>query len=84
MSEIKKASANIGGPAFGNGIAYFVLWYLGKQHGVNFEDPELALAMGGAVIASLLFYIGRGFTAVGNGIKFIIDRVFPSRGGPNA
>lgn len=84
MSEIKKVSANIGGPAFGNGIAYFVLWYLGKEQGYTFDDPELALAMGGAVIASLLFYVNKTFSAIGHGIKFIFDRVFPSRGGPDA
>jgi hypothetical protein len=79
MSELKTAGSNIGGPAFGNGIAYFLLWYGANRYGYTFEDPELALAMGGAVIATLLLYINRFFRSVGNGVKYIFNRMFPEK-----
>lgn len=79
MSNTVKAVAVGGGAAFGNGIAYFGLLWAGYKYDLKFEDPELALAMGGAVIASLLMYLTKFFTVLGRGIAFIFNRVFPEK-----
>jgi hypothetical protein len=77
MSANKNAGVVGGGAAFGNGIAYFGLWWAGYKYNLSFEDPELALAMGGAVIASLLMYFTKAVSALGRGIVFVFNRVFP-------
>ena len=75
MSKAVQTGSNIGGPALGNGIAYFLLWYVGREYGYTFDDPELALAMGGAVVASFLLEIRKLFGFVGR----IFNRMFPEK-----
>ena len=79
MSNVRTATAVGGGAAFGNGIAYFALWYLGYKYKIEFGDPELALAMGGAVVASLLLYVTKAFTALGKGVAYIFNRIWPEK-----
>jgi len=79
MSQAKKATAVGGGAAFGNGIAYFAIWYAGYKYDLKFDDPELALAMGGAVIASLLLYVTSFLAIVGRGVAYVFNRVFPEK-----
>jgi hypothetical protein len=79
MSNVIKATAVGGGAAFGNGLAYFGLWWAGYKYNLSFEDPELALAMGGAVIASVLIYLTRFFSVLGRGIVYMFNRVFPEK-----
>jgi hypothetical protein len=63
------------GPTLGNGIAYFLLWWLANKHGINFEDPEMALLFAGGVIGSLLLELRR----MAGGIGAIFNRFFPPK-----
>jgi len=79
MSQHKSAGVVGSGAAFGNGIAYFGLWWAGHKYNLSFEDPELALAMGGAVTASLLMYFTKAASATGRGIRYVFNRIFPEK-----
>lgn len=77
MGQIRTAATVGGGAAFGNGIAYFLIWYMGYKYDMKFDDPELALAMGGAVVATVILQVTRFFSWVGRGIVYVFNRVFP-------
>lgn len=79
MSNVKTTGNVVGGAAFGNGLAYFVLWYLEFKYNIKFGDAELALAMGGAVAAGFLLYITKTFSAIGSGLVYVFNRIFPER-----
>lgn len=79
MSQTKTVATVGTGAAFGNGIAYFIMWYVGYKYNLSFNDPELAIAMGGAVVAGLLMYVTKFFSTLGNGIKFLFNRMFPEK-----
>jgi hypothetical protein len=79
MSNVKTTSTVVGGAAFGNGVAYFLMWYGGYKYNIQFDDPELALGMGGAVIAGFLLYITRAFSVLGRGIVYVFNRIFPEK-----
>lgn len=68
--------STLSGPVTGNAIAYFALWYLSKKYGYEFDDKELAMAMGGALITTLLLELRR----MGGGIKSVFNRFFPPKG----
>ena len=63
------------GPTLGNGIAYFALWYAAKEHGITFDDPEMALLFAGGVAGSLLLELRR----LGSGIASIVNRFLPPK-----
>jgi hypothetical protein len=79
MNQTKTVATVGGGAAFGNGIAYFILQWLEYKYNIKFSDPELAIAMGGAVAAGLILYVTRFFSLIGNGVKFSFYRVFPEK-----
>lgn len=82
MSQVRAAAVVGGGAAFGNGIAYFAIWYMSYKYDMKFDDPELALAMGGAVVATVILQVTRFFNWLGRGIVFIFNRVFPPKTPP--
>ena len=61
------------GPALGNGVAYFVLAWIGHQYGFNFDDPELAVAMGGAIVGSALLSVRRVIAWIAGLIEKEVD-----------
>ena len=63
------------GVGSGNAIAYFAIEYLEKFKDFHFDDPVVAVAMGGAVVGIVLLEVGK----IGRGIKYIFDRVFPAK-----
>lgn len=69
----KTVASSVTAPATGNAIAYFGLWWLGRKYGYTFDDPELAMAMGGALVATLLFELRR----LGSGVVYIFNRIYP-------
>ena len=42
------------GPALGNGIAYFLIAWINYKYEFAFDDPLMAIAMGGAIIGSVI------------------------------
>lgn len=81
-ATVKQTTYKVGGNAIGlgmgNGIAYFGIWYLKNYKGVDFDDPLLAMAMGGAIVSGLLLELKR----LGAGIKYVFDRMFPAKNSP--
>ena len=70
----ENATGSAIGPALGNGLAYFAMLWIGVKYEYTFDDPELAVAMGGAVVATLLLEIkkiGRGIMA---GVRYFIPK----------
>lgn len=61
------------GPATGNALAYFAIWYAGWKHNVKFDDGELAIAMGGALMTTLILELRRTFSWLGRMLNHIID-----------
>ena len=63
------------GLGLGNGIAYFLIWYGKTYEGVTFDDPLMAMAMGGAVVSGILLELKR----LGAMIAYVFNRVFPEK-----
>lgn len=78
-NKISKAGSNIGGPALGNALAYFGLWYAQKEYGIVFDDAEMAMAMAGSIVISALFYLNTFFSTLVRGIVYVFNRVFPEK-----
>lgn len=62
------------GPATGNAVAYFSIWWLGTKYGYSFEDPELAVAMGGALVATLILELKRLAAGIVYGFTYIFSK----------
>lgn len=54
-TQTQKQTRRAAGPAFGNAVAYFGIWYVGMD---QFQDPSMAVAMGGAIVAAVLGNLG--------------------------
>ena len=66
------------GLGVGNGITYFIIWYVTTYKGVVFADPLMAMAMGGAVVSALLLELKR----IGAMIGYVFNRIFPEKKPP--
>lgn len=77
MTESKtvKYAGNSVGVGLGNAIAYFGLQYAEWRYGFKFADPVVAMAMGGAIVSTLLLEMGK----MGRGVRYVFDRVFPPK-----
>lgn len=70
-----KAGGNAIGLGVGNGIAYFLIWYGANYKGVEFDDPLMAMAMGGALVSAFLLELKR----IGAMIAYVFNRIFPEQ-----
>ncbi len=74
---VKAAVIKYGGTTIGigagNAFAYFGLQYLTQVHGMVFDDPAVAVAMGGTVVAIVFMEFGK----LGRALKYMFDRMFP-------
>lgn len=70
-----KSGGNAVGLGVGNGIAYFLIWYGKTYKGVEFDDPLLAMAMGGALVSAFLLELKR----IGAMIGYVFNRIFPEK-----
>lgn len=77
MTESKtvKYAGNSVGVGLGNAIAYFGLQYAEWKHGITFNDPVVAMAMGGAIVSALLLETRR----IGVAVRYVFDRIFPPK-----
>ena len=75
---IKYGSTTIG-IGSGNAFAYFGMKYLAVKYGVTFDDPAVAVAMGGTAIGVVFMELGKVFGKLGAGVKYVFDRVFPPK-----
>ena len=73
-----KSGGNAIGLGVGNGIAYFLIWYGKTYKGVEFDDPLLAMAMGGALVSAFLLELKR----IGAMIGYVFNRIFPEKTPP--
>ena len=78
QKTVKYAGATVGVSA-GNAFAYFALEYLRHTNTYTPDDPVVAMAMGGAVVSILILETKRVVTAVGRGIVYVFDRIFPEK-----
>lgn len=74
-----KYGGNTIGIGAGNGVAFFLLWWFETKHGIVFDDPVVAMAMGGGLLSILFMELGK----LGRAIKYVFDRFFPPVGGGN-
>lgn len=83
MSEQRKTVADhaekTGSPALGNALAFFVVPYLHAKGYIPIEmddgrGGEIAVLMGGAVIAAVLMYLRQSVLWVARLIEKIVDR----------
>ena len=74
-SKVVKYGSTSVGLGVGNGVAYFILWYLMTYKGVAFDDPMLAMGAAGAVVSAVLLELRK----IGSGIKYVFDRMFPAQ-----
>ena len=77
MTESKtvKYAGNSVGVGLGNAIAYFGLQYAEYKYNFQFADPVVAMAMGGAIVSTLLLEMGK----MGRGVRYVFDRIFPPK-----
>lgn len=73
---------NAYGPATGNAIAYFAIWYAGWKYKVSFDDSELAIAMGGALATTLILELRRAGSWIASVMKYIFTQFFPPKNPP--
>jgi uncharacterized membrane protein required for colicin V production len=75
MTESKtvKYAGNSIGVGVGNAIAYFGLKYVEHMYGYKFDDPVVAMAMGGAIVSVILLELAH----MSRVIKYVFDRIFP-------
>ena len=71
---VKYAGASVGVGA-GNAVAYFGIELLEHFQNFVFDEPVVAMAMGGALISIFFLELGK----IGRGIKYVFDRVFPEK-----
>lgn len=74
-SRVVKYGSSTIGIGSGNAFAYFAMKYLDVKHGIVFDDPAVAVAMGGTVIGIIFMELGK----FGRGIKYVFDRMFPEK-----
>lgn len=77
-SNTFKSGGTAVGLGVGNGIAYFLIWYGKTYKGVEFDDPLLAMAMGGALVSAFLLELKR----IGNMVAYVFNRIFPEKKPP--
>lgn len=68
------------GLGVGNACAYFFITWLSWKHQYIFEDPAVAVAMGGTLFGVLVLQFGKITHAIGAAVKYVFDRVFPPKG----
>jgi hypothetical protein len=73
QTRVGTAGGNAIGIGVGNSIAYFLIWYGERYHEIVFDDPLLAMAMGGALVSGLLLEL----KLLVGGLKYVFDRIFP-------
>lgn len=82
MAEQKSIMVKYGGSTIGigsgNAIAYFGLPHMEKIQGFSFDDPVVAVAMGGALVSILILELGK----LGRGLRYVFDRFFPEKPAP--
>jgi hypothetical protein len=74
-TAVYKVGGNAVGLGMGNAVAYFMIWYGKTYKDIVFDDPLLAMAMLGALVSGLLLE----FKRLGQGVKYVFDRVFPPK-----
>ena len=74
---VKYGGTSIGVGA-GNAFTYFGIEYLRIYKGVTFDDPVVAMAMGGAIVSIIFVETSK----VIGGLKYIFDRFFPAKNKP--
>lgn len=75
QSKVVKYGSTTIGIGSGNAFAYFAMKYLAVKHGIVFDDPAVAVAMGGTVVGIMFMELGK----LGRGIKYVFDRMFPPK-----
>lgn len=83
MSETDTRVVKYGGASLGigvgNALAYFGLEYAKYRYNVTFSDPVVAMAFAGALVSAGLLELRNVFRALGRGMMFIVNRVWPEK-----
>lgn len=78
QKTVKYGSATMGVGA-GNAVAYFALEYLRHTNTYSPDDPVVAMAMGGALVSIIFLETRRVGLAIGKGVKYVFDRMYPEK-----
>ena len=74
--NVTTATGQVIGVSTGNATMYFIVEWLEYKHGFTFDDPAVAVVMGGTLLSVLVM---QGIPLILKVAKYVFDRLVPPK-----